>query len=327
MNAADILGMNHRELFSGDAKAIKKEFRRLSKLWHPDRCSDAQASAVFAHLTEMHKLAETGAQPLSQLFHRKGGKAFRMEYRRQTTGNACTIFVGSSSVAYLVAEANDRLSDRAAALKWDFASDAMKTEMERFLPHLRREERLEGGRLFVFSRTSDQILMSDLIEIEGKIDPRHAMWMITRMMNIACYLQWAKLAHLAIAPEFLLVSPEHHSVSLTGPALYATSHGRHPEFAPAKTVSLIPALRQPDFVANSIGDRQLIRQIGRELLGDPSGNRLKNDSSVPPDVTAWLSSAPPESAYDDYEAWEACLGARKFIVYPRTAQQLYGMAA
>lgn len=323
MTAADILAKGHRELFPGVEKAIKAEFARLAKQWHPDRNPDPQAKVVIAHLTEMKAAALGRTKPFTEQFERENGTKFRMEYRRTMRGNACQVYVGPSSVAYLVSAAHEHLADKASARKWTYADKKMEDEFSRFLPRLRREERLVGGRLFIFSRTPDQILMRDLMAMEGKIPGPHVAWMISRMMNLAVYLEWAGISHLSISPEFLLVSLEHHSVSLTGPSLYTTSLGKRPKFAPASTINLLPAMKRPDYEVDSVADRQLIRQVGRELLGDPSGNRIKLDPTVRPEIAQWLSSTPPASAHDDYAAWEACLGERRFVVYPKTAQELY----
>jgi hypothetical protein len=325
MSPADILAANDRTLFPDrDEGKVKAAFRNFAKLWHPDRNRSDEATKVFAHIEEMHRRALKRGEAPHVVFVRENGSQFRMEYQRMTTGEGCEIFVGQSSVAYLVGTANTDLADRASAHKFKFASKDMGSEMERFLPRLVREERLQGGRLFVYRRTPDQILMRDLIDLSSeRIDPLHVSWMVTRMNNLACYLEYAQLAHLSIAPEFLLVSLEHHGVSLTGPALYATKFDNRPKAAPRRTLTVVPDLTRQDVVADSTMDRRLIRQTGLELLRDPSGNRIRTDQSVRPDVAQWLSTAPAKSAVDDYSAWEASLGVRKFIKYPKTAQEIY----
>jgi hypothetical protein len=323
--AAEILSQTDRSLFPDrDAKAIATAFRAFAKVWHPDHCKADNASAVFAHISEMHRRALKRGEVPNVTFTREDGSSFRMEYQRKTTGEGCEIFVGATSVAYLVGAANADLADRASAHRWKFANDEMKKEMGRFLPVQTREERLQGGRLFVYRRTPDQILMRDLIDLTpGRIDPLHVSWMVTRMSNLACYLEYAGIAHLSIAPEFLLVSLKHHGVSLTGPTLYASAFNARPKAAPRRTLTVLPDLTRKDAVAVSEMDRRLIRQTGLELLADPSGNRIKSDPEVRKDVAQWLSMAPASTAIADYEAWEASLGERKFIIYPKTASELY----
>jgi hypothetical protein len=325
VNADTILTKNERALFPDrDEKKISATFRAFAKAWHPDHNSDPKASSVFAHITEMHRRALKRGEAPHVVFTRESGSSFRMEYQRQTTGEGVEIYVGQSSIAYLVGEANSDLADRASAHKWKFASADMEKEMTRFLPGLVREERLQGGRLFVYRRTPDQILMRDLMDLTSdRIDPVHVSWMVTRMNNIACYLEYAEISHLSIAPEFLLVSLQHHGVSLTGPALYATKLDSRPKAAPRRTMTVVPDLTRPDFLCGSTIDRRLIRQTALELLGDPSGNRIRTDASVRPDIAQWLSMAPSKTAIEDYASWEASLGERKFVVYPKSAQELY----
>jgi hypothetical protein len=56
--------------------------------------------------------------------------------------------------------------------------------MERFLP--RQVAVLDGpaGTVFVHAKTPDQFLLADLTRL-GPIDPRHAAWLTTRLVDIA----------------------------------------------------------------------------------------------------------------------------------------------
>lgn len=321
-SAQEILAMNDRQLFP-DIAGLDSAFRQMARVWHPDHNHASNAAQVFAHITQMRdKAKHRGVMP-SVLFERANGSSFKMEYLRAMSADGCGIYIGGSSVAYLVDAKDADLADRAQVRKWSYANSGMKTEMERFLPNQARYEELIGGRLFVYRRTPDQVLMRDLMTSQGPIAPEHVCWMVTRMMNIACYLEYAGVSHLSLSPDFLLVSLEHHGVSLTGPTLYATTFDKRPLAATKRTIEAIPSLRDADSKADSRLDRQLIRQTALELLGDPSGNRIRSNPNIRPEVVRWLSGSPPLSAVADYESWEKSLGVRKFVKYPKTAQDIY----
>jgi hypothetical protein len=45
-------------LFAGSADDVWNDYRRLAMLWHPDRCRDPDAHAVFQHIRRMYDAAE-----------------------------------------------------------------------------------------------------------------------------------------------------------------------------------------------------------------------------------------------------------------------------
>lgn len=321
-NAASILAASPKALFTGDAALINSEFRKYARQWHPDHNKDEQAAEVMEHLIRSRDRALKKDFGPSIVLEREDGSKFRMEYLTMRVADGVTVFVGVSSVAYLVNDAINDLVARAVNRKWKFANSDMEKEMIRFLPVFVREIKLKSGRLLVYRRTPDQVLMSDLIAHEKIVSP-HASWMITRMLNIACYLEYAGVSHLSIAPEFLLVSLEHHGVSLTGPALYITPCGQRPKAAPRRTIEAIPRLKISDTMAEGRFDLQLIRQTALDLLGDPSGNRIRNDPAIRQETVQWVSSVPAKSAIADYTAWEKSLGERKFVAYPKSARDIY----
>lgn len=327
MTPQEILAATDKMLFPNDGSDISKIYHNLAKIWHPDNNSDPQASTVFAHLSTMYSAAKVRTKPHSQLFTRANGSQFKMEYKRHTWADGCEIFIGESSVAYLIGSTNADLSSKASAHRWRYLNNDMRNEMSRFLLDPYREEMLNDGHMFIYRRTPDQILMKDLIEItQQSIDPLHVSWMVTRMNNIACYLEWAGLSHLCMLPANLLVSLEYHSVALVGPALYLSKFGSRPKAASKTVLSIIPEMASKSFVLDSTVDRRIIRHTALELLGDPSGNRIRNDGRVRPAIANWLNMAPSKTAVEDYAKWEGCLGERKFVVYPKTANELYSAA-
>lgn len=324
MDAATILATKPRKLFAGDETAVKRAFRKLVAIWHPDRCTDPMAAEVIAHLTRAKEAVLNGGNTNSITLERQNGTKFRMDYIRHCTIDNITVFTGATSVAYLIPNSISDLARAAQNHRWKFANKKMEDEMQRFLPPYVRTENLKDGMLMVYRRTSSQILMRDLMSLHvGRIPPVHVSWMITRMNNIACYLEWAKMSHFAMLPEFLLVDLDSHGVCLVGPPLFLTEEGKRPLAVPQEVISMLPALRDKGTVAASKHDRLLIRETAMALLGSHGGVRLKNDPEVRDDVANWVISPPAPSAPADYEKWESALGPRKFIKFETTAEDLY----
>src|SRR5438270_350694 len=64
-------------------------------------------------------------------------------------------------------------------------------------------------------------------------------------------------------------------------------------------------------------DLELIRGIGRALLGDETGSRLARAGTAPRPLVDWLRGPASATALGDYELWgsvlEASFGARRFV--------------
>lgn len=320
MTANDILALKPaqaRTLFPGDAAAIALRFKTLAKRWHPDVRVGADPS-VFAHIVMLHEVAKrpVGSAPgsASRIFRSTGGRSYRFAFGSRHVTDFGEVLVGAGHIVHVVPRELADLAVRADAFSPGFANDAMRAEMERFLPRRSMTFETADAHVFVETKTPDQILLRDLMAL-APFDPRHAAWMATRMVNLACWLEWSGIAHGAIGPDTLLVSPEFHSVALTGPFLTATTFGRTPAVLPERTISVLP--RTASGVADARVDPELVRLTLRECLGDPAGTRIAADADFPKPFANWLLMPAGKGALADFSVWEnardASFGARRFI--------------
>lgn len=319
MTAEDILAIRPsqaRRLFPGDAAAVDARFHDMAKRWHPDR-NPGVDSSVFARLVELRDRAKS-EDPASdeRIFRTRDGRSFRFVFLARHATDFGEILVGRTRIAHVVRADLADLAERADAFSPRFADDGMRREMERFLP--RREATLDtpDGMVFVEVKTPDQILLRDLMR-EAPFDARHAAWMATRMVNLACWLEWCSLAHGAIGPDSLLVSPEFHSVSISGPFLTARTFGLQPLALPERTISACPRYALDGETVDARLDPALIRLTLRECLGDPAGTTLRADPAFPKPFADWLLMPSGGGARADFPAWErardASFGPRRFV--------------
>lgn len=317
MTAAEIMAIGTvqaRVLFPGDDAAVASRFKALARAWHPDVNPGVDAG-VFAHIVELHTALTKAKAPSERVFRAVDGRSFRFAHLARHATDFGEVLVGRTRIAHVVPRDLADLAERADAFRPRFADDGMRTEMERFLPHRSMTLETAEGTVFVEEKTPDQILLRDLMALVP-FDPRHAAWIATRLVNLACWLQWAGVAHGALGPDTLLVSPEFHSVSITGPFLAARSFGAAPFALPERTLSVCPRYSIDGTPADGRLDPELVRATVRECLGDPAGTRLAADPDFPKPFANWLLM-PAKDAQTDFPAWErardASFGARRFI--------------
>jgi hypothetical protein len=317
--AANILKMTYRELYPDRSPmGIKKTFRKLASDWHPDHNTDSLAPDVFQYIQEMRDRALQLDN--TKTFVRKNGTSFNMTFVRETSGQGMRIFTGKSRIAYLITDKTQIAN--ASRHKWEYASPNMRKEMEPYLRSPVRFEELQDGMMFIYDR-GQEILMRDLIDLDN-VPNEHVTWMISRMMNLACYLEWAKISHAALSPDTMLVSLENHTISIIGPVMFATPFGKRPSCVPSRTLNTNPWLKTKSEVSDGRIDLSLIRQTALDLFKLPESRLRQNN--VKADIAKWISTPSPRSAIQDYEAWEKARGDRRFAIYPTDAQVIYDRA-
>lgn len=340
MDGPKILAARPSQLFPGDAAAVRRKFGELVRAWHPDHCARPEAADVFQHIVKCRDAVLRGEEGLQNVtFTRSSPVAtgqkpkFRLDYIHAVRTECGTAYVSYDNVSYLVEPPHKAFADQAVAMRWNFPDKRVENEMTKYLPRGNRVEHTTAGTLMVYRRNSDQMLLSDLLAYERKkgnpIPYQHVMWMISSLLNTCCYLEIQKTSHCALLPHYLLVSPDMHSVALTGPPMYATPFGTRPKAVPQEVLSLFPRLRTAGVVVeDSRVDLTLVRSMARQVLGQSNPALLARDTTLPEGLRKWLCSPAPASALKDYVAWEEARGKRTFTPYNSTASEMYaGLAA
>ena len=318
-SAADILALDVSDagrLFPGDRAHFAATFHNLARIWHPDRNADPDAAKVFAHITALRRHALASSAPAQERrFETADGRTFAFRWQTRHIGETGEVLVGKSRIAHLIVPEAGDLARTAARIDYRFADRAMQAQIGPHLPRFVAQLETVAGTLFVGEKRPDQLLLADLLRL-GPVDPRHAAWMATRLMGLACWLEWAGLAHGSIGPETLLISPERHEVALTGPMLCAARFDERFRSLPERTLTLLPRLER-DARADEAIDPELVRLTIREALGDPAGTGLASDPAFPKPFARWLLMPSAGGAQADFPAWEqardAAFGPRRFV--------------
>lgn len=325
--------------FAGpDAAAIKKAVQSLSMKWHPDRNKHPQAEAVFDRVQKLAAAATdkldrgTWEIPGLHQFSDRSGSKFELKYVSKLDVDVGTMYVGRTNVGFDIPMDNLDLLENAERRIADlsYANDAMRAEFARYFPSVAKKVETPTGAVLVLSKTKDVLLLADVLRhYKGKMPPRHVAWVISRLLNIACYLErQGRLAHNAISPETVFISPQHHSVCLLGGWWFSVGLGEKLLAAPQRMVLAAP----PDVLQKKVGDRrtdmEMVKALGRELLGDATGMRLAGDSAVPRALADWLQLSHDQSAVDTYRDWQErvlidAFGPRKFVEMHLTHETLY----
>lgn len=335
MNATEILKVKRPEdMFLDDVDATKRTFHDYAKKWHPDVCKDDKG--VFMHIQALYKEAMDkingghwgfeGTLRMGQVGSKDYDKLFK--YRTSKKFELGRIYIGDEAVAYMLTPSHQDLLNnfRLRASSFKFKSKRMEEDCSRYLPQELTYYSSDGRLVLFIKKSKNFLLLRDVMNhYGGSLDPKHTAWILSRLHNLACYLNWAELSHNEISPDTVFIDPANHVATLLGGWWYATPFGKKLEKVTKRTHGVIPWDVAITKKALPETDLELIRATGRELLGDIRGINPKE--SAPPVMWKWLSATSGGNAVQDYEEWGQVLiksyGARKFHMMELTAEQLY----
>ena len=320
------------EIFTGNPDELAHEYNLLALRFHPDQNKSATAQDEFIRLQELYRAAQ--AQLELDFWETKSSLRFggyRARFRRKLPLQIGTMYVGDSHVVFMIEAAHRALFDNAVqTIKgFGYASDQMQKEMSRYLPTIKAQVDLPQHCVVVLEKTPDLILLRDIPRTVPEWD-RHVAWIVSCLHNIRCYLEYSGLTHNNISADTCFVSPEHHSVAVLGGWWYAAKPGTKLKAVPAESYELFSPAMQASKLADYQLDRELVKALARELLGDRVGTRLLASKPAPDAFLNWARCTSSATAVKEYESWGRVLdtsyGKRKFIPLEITADQIYGAA-
>lgn len=326
-------------LFAGSVDDVKRDYRRLAMQWHPDRCHDAEAHAVFQHIRRLYGAAEhrmmrgewAGREPLT--LKAGDGRTYAIDYLRRHPFELGTMVVANTVVAFVVDGAHADLVRRAERAIADlrYADDGMRRQIACHLPPYPfcGAFQTDSAYVIVIRKRPDVLLLRDVLDhVGGRLDPRHVAWVVSSLLNLCCYFQYAGLTHNALSPDTCFLSPPQHGVAILGGWWYAAQVGERMVAAPARTIAWAAHDLMDTGRADLRTDLELVRAIGRELLGDITGTRLARAGAAPEAMVDWLRLPASDDPIEEYRTWRTqvlhdSFGARRFVELPLTQSDIY----
>lgn len=326
-------------LFKGGVDEVKQAYRLLAMKWHPDRNRDPGAAAVFQHIGRMVEQAQEriarGDWPCRGVLRLAAldRKAYEINYLRRHRFELGSMVVAGTVVAFEVDRAHaDLVRNAERAIKnLGYADARMRAQIAPHLPAFPFAGAFQTADAYVLvlRKTPDLLLLRDVLDhFDGRLDPRHVAWIVSSLLNLCCYFQHAGITHNALSPDTCFISPLEHSVAVLGGWWYAAASGERMVAAPAQTLEWAPhdllATRRADIRT----DLELVRAIGRELLGDITGTRLERESAARHAMIDWLRLPASDHAIEEYRTWREqvlhdSFGARRFAELPLTQSDIY----
>ena len=166
----------------------------------------------------------------------------------------------------------------------------------------------DGSALVAVKKSEDEYPL----RVFGTLSGRHTAWLLGRMENLCCVLEYNSMVHPDFGLDTLYINPYDHQASIYGGWWNAV---------PNNTVLNGKALTTQD---NLIA----LRETAAKVLGFASASDARETDDIPKPFVDFLRSAPMSNAYEDFGYWDDVLiksyGERKFINMETDDEMLYG---
>lgn len=339
MNAAAILAIPETEperLFRVPARLLPSAYRELVIRWHPDRNREPEAASVFSHIGALYQVAKKRASDGSWFpigtypFTGRDGKCFKIKYLARREFELGQMLIGRRLVTFIVDKAHEDMVIHGLRQigTMRYPNEEFRKSLAPHMPCVVRSVETTKSWVICVRKEPDEVLLADLIQhLGGQIPPKHVAWIISSLLNLACFLEVSGMTLNAMTPETVFVSPQKHAVSLYGGWWYAQGAGKLIRHLPPKVFPLASRKLREHKVASAELDVECIRAIGRACLGDASGGSLRSRADVPAPFSQFLQLPSGRSALVEYEHWpkvlEASFGPRRFHKLEVTGEDVY----
>lgn len=211
-------------------------------------------------------------------FSMEDGQALQIEYMQKDRRDGYVCYLAKESVVFVFERGREAEAYLAGLSRMVFP--AADVRLHRSFPELKLELGLEGGgRVLVFRRRPGFYPAQLLAPWASE----HLAWVISRMENICCALEYAGLEHGDISPASVWVDPIRHQGAL-------------------------------------FGDWRRIRSLrgrGDLIALRKTAIALAENTREPAALYKFLNSPPAADAYADFESWDQVIekgfGGHKFI--------------
>jgi hypothetical protein len=316
------------QLFSANATEIQTLYRTLARQFHPDL--NGGRDEAFKHLARLHqealaKLEAGGWEANGKVTWKdSAGKDKTVSFRIHRPFELGEAYIGDDHVTWLFQPEYKSMYDNALRNigGFQFPSERMETEMRRYLPKVKGTFTLKDGRLGLSIHKDPTLLpLLEVVQFYSGLGPKHVAWVISSALNISCYLDLSRLSHQDISLGTYFIDPSDHRGALLGGWWFTTKVGQPVSVLPKRTHNVLPWEVRVKKMASALTDQELIRALGREMLGPPVGS--------PPTgpMFNWLNSVATGNARGNYKSWADILalqfGERRFVRMDLNADDLY----
>lgn len=316
------------ELFPNDHTKIVTKYKMMCKKVHPDVCGDPRAADAFARLTALYNQAieanEKGIweKPNYKEFKTTGGKTLQISYQYHCVFELGEYYVCKRNIIYAFDFSKKKYYNNYIKniKNFHFANAGMEKMFKPILPQLVAEYDTEDNKhIIVLSKTEDVYPLRCVMDnfYKGNIPDTHLAWIMSRLMNLCCFLKYSGQVLNGLTIDNLFVSLQYHTILLEGGWWYAVDEDKDMIGTTKDIFNIMPPKVKANKVASSVTDVESVKAFGRKYLADSAPQAFKD----------FLNSGSQSDSMKEMAKWDEALeksyGKRRFIKIEATENDIY----
>jgi len=312
---------------------LKKQYFTLIKKFHPDVNKSMNATKVMVLLNSFYKEArrmfregewhESNCVILTGVDEKKR----KISYLKSSNNELGETYVCNTVVCFLFDKDKELYYNayiqNIKNLK--YANEAMKKQFSTIVPDIVDSFKTTDGRsAIVVSKNRNDILLTDLLKHVNIIDEKHVAWIVSSLLNVACFLYYNNIGHNTLVQDSIYVNVNSHSITLLGGWEYSKTFGQKMIGLKKQAYDNLTTKTKRDKISTYTTDLECVRQVARECLRVKTPHESKK---LPDAYSKWLWGAPSENSYSEYSRWvkvlEDSYGKRKFVIWDISPENIY----
>ena len=313
----------YSDVFNENADIAKKEFREYCKLYHPDSDSSKEAAELFCIIQELYNnkhrvsVSNSTVNDTVTFKDKKTGKGFSLSNPIIFNNGIAMIYHTATKVAMVYDKTYKKFFDNyienVSKLKYEDSN--MEKEFKRYFPKVLKHFETEDKQLCILLDKTPEVLSLGKIvrayESKGeKFPERHAAWILNRLYNIECYLNFYHKVSNGLSIDNLWVSPEMHTILLFSGWEYTTDIDDTMIGCTKDVYKILPIKVKDTKRSQTITDLESIKSIGRILFKGHKDLEYINN---------FLNSGTSDDVFKEWELYRGAIkkqfGKSEFIIW------------
>lgn len=290
----------------------KNTYIKFINKYHPDKHVDkqdwaneitAKVNSLYSNFKEINERVEKSRlSTVDLLFIRPRGVYTEYVYRNKIA------FAFEDSKVLEITRKN---IDKHTKFLFSFKNDKMKDEFKKCLPVFNLADNIVN----VEKSAEDVPLELFLSYSGGKLNDRTVAWIVSRLLNFACYLQYNNLVYGSFTLKNTYINMEKHWLFWPGGWWNCIKEDDKFSMFDSEALSYIPKSIIKDGYGNKKVDLYIIKSLALKLLGNPMSP--DKTTEIPKAFCNWLMAPPLNNAVEEFQNWDKVLtnsyDKRKFI--------------
>lgn len=313
------------DVFVRDENQIRSDYRNYARAIHPDICSLPDSKQAFEKLNKLHEEALNCIQDgtwfesnILRIPHMSP-----IHYLNDIFTEFGARYITDSKVIWMFDP--DKIKHKKNFLlmksKIRFANQKMLDIYKRKIPITWQYDSSGNGReLFVEKYPNEYPMDLFLSAYADQLTGRDIAWMVSRMCDLLCFLEYNKIVLNGFDPENLFINPTAHSIAIYGGWQYAAIAGEKMIGTTKHIYNLMPTSVRTSGLASHETDIECVRDIVRGMISKAKGD-------IPKPIQDWVEFGSVSEPVKEYSRWIKALdkayGPRKFVKFEVDPNKIY----